>query len=182
MKTTVKKAFLDIQKEEEWLNEQGEKGLMLVECHNGSYEFEVASPAKFQYKIDLPDYIGSKKKDYLSFLKQSGISVVSEYGGRVYLRKNTADGPLSLYTDSKGVRRQMNKRYTHFFIIGITHFLLGITLLLQTLNYAEQRGVPFWFTVIVGIGFMISGMIFLFLGIRKHRQYAAPKDETRLWE
>ena len=30
MKTTVKKTFLDICKEEEWLNEQGESGLMLI--------------------------------------------------------------------------------------------------------------------------------------------------------
>ena len=30
MKTIVKKAFLDIQKEEEWLNEQGKNGLTIL--------------------------------------------------------------------------------------------------------------------------------------------------------
>ena len=48
MRTSVKKAFLDIQNEENWLNEQGEKGLMLVGYHNGIYEFEDVSPAKYQ--------------------------------------------------------------------------------------------------------------------------------------
>ena len=53
MKTVVKKVFLDIQKEEEWLNEQGENGKMLMAYSNGEYEFEDVSPAKFQYKIDI---------------------------------------------------------------------------------------------------------------------------------
>ena len=99
MKTTVKKTFLDICKEEEWLNEQGESGLMLIGYSNGNYEFEDVSPAKYQYKIDIPNYHGDKKKEYLNFLEQSGITIVAEYAGRVYMRKNKAYGPLELYTD-----------------------------------------------------------------------------------
>ena len=94
MKTTVKKTFLDICKEEEWLNEQGESGLMLIGYSNGNYEFEDVSPAKYQYKIDIPNYRGNKKKEYLNFLEQSGITIVAEYAGRVYMRKNKANGPL----------------------------------------------------------------------------------------
>ena len=37
MKTIVKKSFLDIQKEEEWLNQEGENGLMLIGYRNGEY-------------------------------------------------------------------------------------------------------------------------------------------------
>ena len=88
MSTRIKKIFVDIHKEEEWLNKQGEKGLMLIGYHNGEYEFEDVSPVKYQYRIDLPDYSGSRKKDYLTFLKECGIFVVAEYNGRVYLRKN----------------------------------------------------------------------------------------------
>ena len=53
MKSTVKKVFLDITEEENWLNEQGEQGKMLIGYSNGVYEFEDVSPAKFQYKIDI---------------------------------------------------------------------------------------------------------------------------------
>ncbi len=49
MKTRVKKTFLDINKEEEWLNQQGENGLMLIGYNHGEYEFEDVSPAKYQY-------------------------------------------------------------------------------------------------------------------------------------
>ena len=106
MKTSVKKTFLDIQKEEEWLNEQGQNGQMLIGYHGGEYVFEDISPLKYQYKIDLPSYTGNKKKEYLDFLEQTGITVVAEYGGRVYLRKNTADGPLDMYSEKKEIEKQ----------------------------------------------------------------------------
>ena len=54
MKTTVKKSFIDISQEEQWLNEQGEQKKMFIRYSNGEYEFEDVSPAKFQYKIDMP--------------------------------------------------------------------------------------------------------------------------------
>ena len=110
MKTTVKKSFLDIQNEEKWLNEQGENSLMLVGYHNGVYEFENVFPVKYQYKIDLPTYTGSRKKKYLDFLEQSGIYFVAEYGGRVYLKKNAADGPLDMYTGKEEINKQVNRR------------------------------------------------------------------------
>ncbi len=182
MKTVVKKVFLDIQKEEEWLNEQGENGKMLMAYSNGEYEFEDVSPAKYQYKIDLPNYSGSKKKDYLAFLEDTGICVVAEYGGRVYLRKNAADGPLELYTEKEEVKKLMSKRYSYFFTIGISQLVFGIFMLISTLNSVHQRGVPFWFTIAVEAGLIISGIIFFFMGISKHMKYASPKEEKDIWE
>ena len=182
MKTTVKKAFMDIHKEEEWLNEQGENGLMLTRYHGGDYEFEDVSPAKYQYKIDLPSYTGSKKKEYLAFLEQTGISVVAEYGGRVYLRKNAADGPLDMYTEQKEAEKQMSKRYSFYFITAISQFMLGIIMLVQTLYYVKPEGVPFYITIVIDAGLMISGIIFFILGIRKHGKYALSEEDKNIWE
>ena len=133
MKTTVKKTFLDICKEEEWLNEQGESGLMLIGYSNGNYEFEDVSPAKYQYKIDIPNYRGNKKKEYLNFLEQSGITIVAEYAGRVYMRKNKANGPLELYTDSNEINKQVRKKFSMFISIGVSQFAFGIMLLISML-------------------------------------------------
>lgn len=182
MKKTVKKTFLDIQKEEEWLNEQGEKGLMLIGYHNGKYEFEDVSPVKYQYKIDMPAYAGNRKKEYFDFLEQTGISVVAEYGGRVYLRKNAADGPLDMYTDNNEIRKQMSKRYMHFFITAVSQFMLGTFMLVQTFYNVQPRGAAFWIAVLTEIGLMISGIIHFVLGIRKHMEYAMPKEEKDIWE
>ena len=182
MKTSIKKAFMDIHKEEAWLNEQGQNGLMLIGFHGGEYEFEDVSPAKYQYKIDLPAYTGAKKKDYLAFLEQTGITVVAEYAGRVYLRKNAADGPLDVYTEKEEVEKQMSKRYSFYFTIAISQFMQGIIMLVQILYYVKPKGVPFWITIVIDAGLMISGIIFFIMGIRKRRKYATPKEEKDIWE
>lgn len=182
MKTTIKKTFLDIQKEEEWLNEQGQNGLMLIGYHGGEYVFEDVSPSKYQYKIDLPAYTGSKKKAYLDFLEQTGITVVAEYSGRVYLRKNAADGPLDIYTENKEVQKQMEKRFSHFFGIAISQFVLGAMMLIQTLYNVKPKGVPFWIAVVVDAGLIISGITFFVMGIRKRKAYTLPKEDKDIWE
>lgn len=182
MKTSIKKAFMDLYKEEEWLNEQGERGLMLIGYHNGIYEFEDVSPAKYQHKIDTPNYTGSKKKDYLDFLEETGITVVAEYAGRVYLRKNAIDGPLDLYTEKKEVTTQVNKRYSRFFSIAITQFILGLFLLIRTLQSVKAEGLAYWITIIVDAGLIISGLIFFILGVRKYRKYSLSKEDKDIWE
>jgi hypothetical protein len=182
MKTTVKKAFLDIHKEEEWLNEQGENGLMLIAYHAGEYEFENVSPVKYRYKIDLPAYTGSKKKEYLAFLEQTGIGVVAEYGGRVYLRKNASDGPLDMYTEQKEAEKQMSKRLSFYFVTAISQFMLGVIMLGQILYDVKPEGAPFYINLVFGTGLMISGIIFFILGIRKHRKYALSKEDKGIWE
>lgn len=183
MKTTVNKTFLDIHKEEEWLNAQGGKGLMLIGCRGDGYEFEDVSPATYQYKIDLPDYTGSKRKDYFAFLEQAGITVVAEYGGRVYLRKNMADGPLDVYTEKEEVEKQMKKRYTHYFIIGVTQIFFGVGMELRAAFYdVKMYSAAFWITLIFGIAFTMSGLIFLISGIRRRRKYAMSKEEKGIWE
>ena len=182
MKSTVKKVFLDISEEENWLNEQGEQGKMLIGYSNGIYEFEDVSPAKFQYKIDIPNYMGKSRKEYLKFLEQTGISVITEYAGRVYLRKNKADGELELYTESKEVDNQMKKRYSFFISIGVSQFILGVFLFIQMFNYINEKNAPFWILLVYGLGFMISGIIFFTTGICKQKKNLNSDEDRDIWE
>lgn len=182
MKTTIRKSFLDITKEEEWLNEQGENGLMLTGYRSGEYEFEDVSPAKYAYKIDIPNYSGAKKKDYFAFLEESGISVVAEFGGRVYYRKNQADGPLELYTEKSEIRKQLSKRTNHFFSIGISQFFIGCYFLMNMLNYTESKGAPFWILAVFGSLLILSSIVFFAIKIHMDRKYAVPKEDSELME
>ncbi len=181
MRTKVKKAFLDINKEEEWLNLQGEQGMMLVGYHHGEYEFENAVPAKFQYKIDLPQYTGEKKRDYLDFLSQDKITVAAQYGGRVYLMKNQADGPLELYTDFKDQKNQAAKRYSFMFGVAISQLFFGILLLTRIPSVAVNRPA-FWILIVFGIGFLISSTVFFILGLLKRKKYAVKRKDEGIWE
>ena len=182
MKTTVKKTFLDIQNEQEWLNLQGDSGLMLIGYRNGEYDFEDVSPAKYLYTIDLPNYSGGKKKKYLTFLEQSGISVAAEYGGRVYLRKNAAEGQLKLYTDKDDADKQMHKRYAYLISIGISQIGLGILLLVQMTNYIVLKSAPFWICSVFGTLLILSGAVFLGMGIRRQKKHAIKKEDRDVWE
>jgi len=171
MKSTVKKVFLDITEEENWLNEQGEQGKMLIGYSNGIYEFEDVSPAKFQYKIDIPKYIGTNKKEYFKFLEQTGISVV-----------NKADGELELYTETKEVNNQMKKRYSFFISVGVSQLVFGVFLFVQMFNYIDEKSAPFWILLVFGLGFIISGIIFLITGINKQRKNQVLDKNRDIWE
>ncbi|MGI6072956.1 MAG: DUF2812 domain-containing protein [Lachnospiraceae bacterium] len=182
MKTRIKKVFMDFNLEEEWLNQQGENGLMLVGYRNGEYEFEDVSPVEFQYKLDITDYSGSKKKDYFDFLEGSGISVVCEYGGRVYLRKRKSEGPLELYSTNAELRKQARKRCAHFFATGITQFFLGIIFLIQMFLYMKENNTAFWVNAVFGTACAVAGIVFFVIGIVKRKRYSSYKEEAGIWE
>ncbi len=182
MKSRVKKAFLDLNKEEEWLNEQGENGLMLIGYDNGEYEFEDVSPAKYRYKIDIPHYTGVKKRDYFEFLEESGISVAAEYGGRVYLRKNASLGPLELYTEHFEISKQTRKRYAHYFSTGISQFTIGAAMLAQIFGFARGNPTAIWISAIFGTILTVSGIVFFILGALGYKRHSPKKEKPRLWE
>lgn len=186
MTTKIKKAFIDLNEEEKWLNEQGAQGMMLLSCSNGIYEFEDVSPAAFQYKVDIPQYAQKeKRRDYLDFLEQTGISVVTEYAGRVYLRKKASDEPFALYTDQQDVERQSKRRSSHFYAIGSPQIMLGIMLLMQVI-LGHGSAAAFWIPAVFGSLFVGSGIVFLILGFRAGRRategQTPSREEQGIWE
>lgn len=186
MKTRVKKAFLDINEEEKWLNEQGAQGMMLLSYSNGTYEFEDMSPAAFQYKVDIPQYSEKeRRRDYLDFLEQTGVSVVAEYADRVYLRKKASGEPFALYTDRQDVERQAKKRSSHLYAIGFPQIMLGVMFLMQA--FLRHEGpVSFWVPAVFGSLFVVSGIVFLVLGLRAGRKatkgQVPSREERDIWE
>ena len=107
---------------------------------------------------------------------------MAEYGGRVYLRKNTADGPLDMYTEQKEAAKQMSKRLSFYFVTAISQFMLGVIMLVQILYFEKLEGIPFYIGIVFNAGLMISGIIFFIMGIRKHRKYALSKEDKDIWE
>ncbi|HQB32804.1 MAG TPA: DUF2812 domain-containing protein [Erysipelotrichaceae bacterium] len=181
MKTKIKKTFLDIDEEEKWLNQQGENSLMMIGYYNGVYEFEDVSPTKYQYKIDIPDYVGTKRKEYLEFLEEGGVSVAAQYSGRVYLRKNTSLGPLEIYTEKFELYRQAKKRYGYFFTLGIAQFALGVFMLVQMTNLNKEE-IPYKIVCFFGVIYMIAGIVLFGIAIKKHLKNVQAKKEIDLWE
>ena len=180
MKKVIQKMFVDLVKEEEWLNEQGQQGLMLVRYSGGSYEFEDAFPAKYCYQISIPDK--GDRDEYFSFLEEMGITVVAKYAGRVYLRKNAKDGPFELYTDLENRIRQLQKKNGIFISIAVSQFVLGVYMLLNMIPYVAEKTAPFWILFVFGLGFLVSAAVFFCLGNRIRMRIAALKAEKQIRE
>jgi hypothetical protein len=97
----VHRLYWDFEKEERWLNEMAAKGEDLVRYRLGSYHFERGEPGEWVYRIELiPSRPGSEAgRDYLSFLRGTGVEVVSTHLRWAYLRRSAALGPFELFSD-----------------------------------------------------------------------------------
>jgi len=104
----VWKPYVDYEKEEAWLNHMAGDGWELRRYTWMRYAFEQGIPGRFTYRLQLlADAVTNpKSRDYLAFMKDTGVEVVSTYGRWVYFRKKTADGPFEVFSD-------LDSRITH---------------------------------------------------------------------
>jgi len=99
--TVVHRLYWDFEKEERWLNGMAASGRHLVRYTLGSYHFEVGEPGAWIYRIELlPSSPGSAKgREYLTFLRDTGIEIVGTHLSWAYLRRPAAGGPFELFSD-----------------------------------------------------------------------------------
>jgi hypothetical protein len=72
MKTTVKKTFLDIHKEEEWLNEQGENGLMLTAIMGENMSLRTFPRRSISIRSTCPPTPAERRMSILRFWSRPG--------------------------------------------------------------------------------------------------------------
>ena len=140
MKTVIRKAYVDYEKEEKWLNHMAARGLRLVRYSWCRYEFEDSAPGAYEYRIELlnemPTHPESKK--YLEILAENGIHMVTSYMCWVYFEKNTAEGPLILHSDTPS-------RMVHYHKIMSLQLILFLCTLPAVMNFVG-RVVDIWST------------------------------------
>lgn len=95
------KLYFNFMNEEKWLNKMSTKGYHLRSYGFMSYHFEEEHNTQYIYRIELLNQLPShpESMDYLSFLEDTGVEVVSSYFRWVYLRKPASEGPFELHTD-----------------------------------------------------------------------------------
>lgn len=141
MKKVMYRYFMDYQKEEQWLNEQSNKGLQLIKVQFSRYTFVEGAPEEYIYRNELLSGLKSKgNKEYLEFLKESGIEVVDQFVGWVYFRKKADEGPFELYTDASSKISYLNRI---FYIFG---FILLVNVYFFLLNFIVIDGINRWFS------------------------------------
>lgn len=95
------KMFFNIEKEEQWLNEQLQKGYRCTNISRlGIYTFE-KTDKRYVMRLDYQDYLSTKKfNDYKGIYEDFGWNYIngSSLGGIQYWQKE-ADGQIEIFSD-----------------------------------------------------------------------------------
>ena len=135
MKKVRYRFYLDYEKEEKWINEMAAQGWHLKKFLLGSFTFTKGEPGAYIYRNEFITGKSLKeKKDYFQFLSDSGITIIHEFGGWVYMKKAAAEGPFELYTDTASkidyFKRMLNI-FLFLFFINVWMGILNISVLAE---------------------------------------------------
>jgi hypothetical protein len=105
----VHRLYWDFEKEERWLNEMAAKGWQLGRYSLGTYHFEPGEAGHWIYRIELLSSAPRSPagREYLAFLRDTGVETVSTYLNWAYLRRLAASGSFDLFSD-------LESRITHY--------------------------------------------------------------------
>ena len=178
MKKTAWKAFIDYEKEEDWLNSMSAKGLALTDYFFFRYAFEDSRPGEYIYRIELLDNPPghAESRAYLDFMAENGVEHVTSWIRWVYFRKRASGGPFDIYSD-------IDSRITHYkriltlwlplmcmdLMLGLINFSNGVDSLFGNENY----GI---YNLVIGVVLIALAAVIFFYGnsfrlkIRRLRQ------------
>ena len=124
----VVKAFLDDQKEQQWLNEMAEKGWHFKKFSFPFYIFEQGKPGEYVYRTEILKNFGFGQgvKDYLDFVQEAGIEVVQKRLTWVCFRQHKSEGEFELYSDVASKLAYINRVYAIFLIIAAINLAVAL--------------------------------------------------------
>ncbi|MDD3403208.1 MAG: DUF2812 domain-containing protein [Hespellia sp.] len=96
----ITKMFLDIDKEQRWLNEMADSGYRLVKRNLFSYQFEVCEKSAYRYLIDQRAF-EKDNREFLSFAEEMKMNFVARQLGLYYFEVDREEAAEALYTDGK---------------------------------------------------------------------------------
>lgn len=188
MKHTVRKIFLNYEKEEEWLNEMSAKGMALIYYSWCRYVFEETPNNEYIYRIELLEKSPTSAESipYIRFLEESGVECVASVLNWVYLRKKSTEGAFDIYSDIESKIRYY-KRINVFYntatllelIIGLSNICIGVV----NLKLGSEYIFPFGFiNIIEGSLLVLLGLLFLRLGSQNRKRIKSLKLERAIRE
>ena len=135
------RAFMDHEKEEDWLNDLAARGFAFADLALFRYSFEDCEPGEYTYRIellnDLPMHPESQR--YLGFMAENGVEHVASYFRWVYLRRKTAEGSFELFSD-------IDSRIAHYRRIALVWLVMAFVEMCFLLSQIPR-----------GIGYLSAG-------------------------
>ncbi|GIN57347.1 hypothetical protein J8TS2_16660 [Lederbergia ruris] len=127
MKKVLYRLYWDYEKEENWINEMAAQGWHLKKFFFGRFTFTKGEPGAFIYRNEfIIGMSANEKKDYFEFLKDSGITIINELCGWVYMKKSAAEGPFEIYSDTKSKITYYKRMLNIFLLLFFVNVWMGI--------------------------------------------------------
>ncbi|CAM5223760.1 hypothetical protein UACE39S_00556 [Ureibacillus acetophenoni] len=138
---TIIRFFVDYEKEEQWVNHMCQQGWHLVKFGFGYFKFEKGLPGQYIYRNELLAGLAKKddSKEYLAFLREAGVEIVSKFGVWAYFRKNADNGPFELYSDTSSKIQYLNRILYLFIFMALINYIFGISYMFDYLNNESSR-------------------------------------------
>lgn len=177
MRKVLYRFFVDFEKEEKWINGMGAQGWHLEKFSFARFAFKKGEPGAFIYRNEFISGMSSAdKKDYFEFLKDSGISIINEMGGWVYMKKAAADGPFEIYTDTKSKISYYKRMLNIFALLFFINAWMGIANISifgdkTSLEFVNQSAGIFNIAAAILIAFPILKIIKCKRSLEKDQQF-----------
>jgi len=179
------KWFINYEKEEAWLNEMSAKGLAFTDYFLCRYKFADSAPGEYTVRIELLENVPvhPKSKQYLSFMAESGVELVSTWFRWAYFRKKAEDGPFDIFSDIDS-RIAHYKRITMlFFCLGFAEFCIGLGQLIPAMHHLASGtsldGVSF--NLILCCLIWCIGIVLIATGVSFKKKITKLRRDKELW-
>lgn len=112
--------FLDIEKENKWLNQLSSEGFRLVDKSWFTYKFEACQANHYSYHVEKRSIFETKENNsYAHFLNELDIELVTEQWGWYYFEQHTNGEPFKIYTDAPSKIKYYRRMFPVFMLIAL---------------------------------------------------------------
>ncbi len=181
-KYEYKKRFYDLEKEENWLNEMSEKGLVLKKIEWGffadKYLFEPCSEkyvCRIDYNPDVLDVLEEITSPYTMFVTGTyEAEFICCANGKLYFRKAADKGEFPpVYTSLESriiAEKNQIKRYSLILIIALIYALVFGSMLIDEsyeMDFWGGMSISIFFVLLLLMGIMLLKHIFKIRSLKK---------------
>ncbi|MGY0695051.1 DUF2812 domain-containing protein [Virgibacillus sp. FSP13] len=175
------KVFFNIEKEEQWLNEQLQKGYRCTNISGlGIYTFK-KTDKRYVMRLDYQDYLPKKKfKEYKVIYEDFGWSHIEGHrlGGRQYWQKEE-DDQNEIFSDRHSKANYYKRLMGYSFWLGMLFLAISYTPYNDSGLYHEglwsMKGALFWKAFLFETPFVLlklsPTLLAVFLGISSYKFY-----------
>jgi len=182
MKSSIRKIFVNFEKEEKWLNDMAAKGLNLTHYSPIKYSFEQGTPGEYIYRLQLLDKLPSHPESmaYINFMEETGAECVATYLRWVYFRKKAADGAFDIYSDYDSRIKHYKRVLSFMGTIWVLNIGSGIYNLWLGLVIGADRG--FYFNAYISSLNWLLAIAFIPMLTSYYKKIRRMKKEKQLFE